>query len=393
MGRVRYAMEMDTGVIIVARGCSRFGRRTDANWADLIVEALRDLRGDAATEWQNAEAAWVSTYNPDYGWGLGGGALVAAVGLPPLPVTRVENYCASGLDALRNAWLAVRSGAVELALVVGAEKLTDRAGRGLQRLAQHPEYGYGNTAPGFFALGATRYLHTYNVGREALAAVAVKNHAHGAHHPLAHFRKEITMQKALEAAPVADPFCLYDCCPVTDGAAVVVLASEALARSRQWNGARVEAVEVVAGSHRPFATPGFDYLGFTATRLAAQRLWEGAGITDPYHAVDVAEVHDCFTWTEIADCEDLGLAPRGEGWRWALEGISAVDGAMPINPSGGLKSFGHPIGATGVRMVCELTDQLAGEARGVQVQGARRGVAQNVGGPGSVAAVALLTVG
>jgi acetyl-CoA C-acetyltransferase len=269
----------------------------------------------------------------------------------------------------------VAAGVHDVVLVVGAGKLKDRGGRGLPRFGP-PLLARGNLPPGF-ALAATRYMETFGVGRETLAKVAVKNHKNGALNEKAHLRSEITVEQALKSPIIASPFGLFDCCPTTDGAAAAIVCRADLASKFKKPPIWVKGAALAVETGRPYFDPTFDYLGFPSTVKAAQAAYEMAGIGP--RDVSFAEVHDCFTWTEISNTEDLGFCKKGEGWKLAEEGRTARDGDIPINPSGGLKSFGHPIGASGVRMIYEVVTQLRGEAGARQVK-SPVGIAHNVGG-------------
>ncbi|MGH7961019.1 MAG: thiolase C-terminal domain-containing protein, partial [Candidatus Binatia bacterium] len=263
-------------------------------------------------------------------------------------------------------------------------------GRGIAREGVHPYHNDGSTAPGLFALAATRYMHTYGLTRETLAKVSVKNHYNGSLNPKAHLQKKVTAEEVLTAPIVAYPFGLYDCCPTTDGAAAAIVCRADLAKKYRDDYILVKGVGLAVTSGRPFMDPTFDYLGFRATQHASAQAYAMAGIHDPLKEIDVAEVHDCFTWTEITNYEDLGFAKKGEGAKLIEEGRTALDGDIPVNPSGGLKSFGHPIGASGVRMVYEIVTQLRGQGGPRQIKGAKIGLVHNVGGPGAVSCVAIL---
>jgi len=221
--------------------------------------------------------------------------------------------------------------------------------------------------------------------------VAVKNHRNGALNAKAHLQKEVTPEAVLTAPIVAYPFGLYDCCPTTDGAAAAVVCRADLAKKYRADHILVKGVGLSVTSGRPFMDPNFDYLGFRATQNASAQAYAMAGITDPLKEIDVAEVHDCFTWTEISNYEDLGFVQKGQGAKLIEEGRTALEGDIPVNPSGGLKSFGHPIGASGVRMVYEIVTQLRGEAGPRQVTDPKLGLVHNVGGPGAVSCVAVLS--
>jgi acetyl-CoA C-acetyltransferase len=378
---------MKDRVAVVGVGCTRFGDRFERGYEELICDAAFAAYDDARIEPDQIDAAYLGTYLPGPGGGKAAVSLADALRLYDRPITRVENYCATGTDAFRNGCLAVASGVHDVVLVLGAEKLKDRGGRGIPRLG-HPLLARGNTAPGLFALAANRYMHTFGLGRETLARVAVKNHHNGALNPKAHLRMEVTAEQVLKAPIIAWPFGLYDCCPTTDGAAAAVICRADLASRFPKPAVLVKGVGLAVATGRPYFDPTFDYLGFRSTQAAARQAYAMAGIRAS--EVDFAEVHDCFTWTEISNVEDLGFCAKGEGGRLVEEGRTALDGDIPINPSGGLKSFGHPIGASGVRMIYECVTQLRGEAGPRQLKAPEIGLAHNVGGPGAVSCVVVL---
>lgn len=378
---------MKDKVAVVGVGCTKFGERYERTYEDLICDAVFAAYEDAGIEPAAIDAAYLGTYMQGPGGGKAAVSLADALKLYGRPITRVENYCATGTDAFRNACLTVASGVHDIVLVVGAEKLKDRGGRGLPRFG-HPLLARGNSAPGLFALAANRYMHTFGVGREVLAKVAVKNHWNGARNPLAHLQQEVTEEKVLAAPIIAWPFSLFDCCPTTDGAAAAIVCRADLAARFRKPPILVKAAALAVETGRPFFDPTFDYLGFRSTQRAAEAAYRMAGIGP--RDISFAEVHDCFTWTEISNIEDLGFCEKGEGPRLVEDGRTALGGDIPINPSGGLKSFGHPIGASGVRMIYECVTQLRGEAGPRQVRNPTFGLAHNVGGPGAVACVVVL---
>ncbi|MFN8543701.1 MAG: acetyl-CoA acetyltransferase [Candidatus Binatia bacterium] len=378
---------MKDRVAVIGAGCTKFGDRYDRTYEDLICDAAFEAYADAGIDPADIQAAYLGTYIPGAGGGKSATALADALKLFGRPITRVENYCATGTDAFRNGCIAIASGLYDVVLVLGAEKLKDRGGRGLPRFG-HPLLARGNSAPGLFALAANRYMHTFGLGRETLARVAVKNHRNGKDNPLAHLRMEITVEQALKAPIIASPFGLFDCCPTTDGAAAVILCRADLASRFKGTAVTVKGVGLAVETGRPFFDPTFDYLGFRSTQAAAKQAYAMAGIGPS--DVSLAEVHDCFTWTEIANIEDLGFCEKGQGGKLVDEGRTAIGGDVPINPSGGLKSFGHPIGASGVRMIHECVTQLRGQAGPRQVRNAELALAHNVGGPGAVACVVVL---
>jgi acetyl-CoA C-acetyltransferase len=379
---------MKDKVAVVGIGCTKFGERYDRGYEELICDAAFAAYDDAGIDPQEIQAAYLGTYMPGPGGGKSAVSLADALRLYGRPITRVENYCATGTDAFRNGCMAIAAGLYDVVLVLGAEKLKDRGGRGLPRFG-HPLLARGNTAPGLFALAATRYMHTFGMGREMLAKVAVKNHRNGAMNEKAHLQSEVTEEQCLKAPMIASPFGLFDCCPTTDGAAAAILCRADLAsRFTRKPAILVKGAALAVETGKPYYDPTFDYLGFRSTQKAAAAANQMAGIGPK--DVSFAEVHDCFTWTEISNTEDLGFCDKGDGWKLAAEGRTAIEGDIPINTSGGLKSFGHPIGASGVRMIYECVTQLRGEAGKRQVKNPKLGLAHNVGGPGAVACVVVL---
>jgi acetyl-CoA C-acetyltransferase len=381
---------MKDKVAVVGVGCTKFGDRVDASYEDLVVEAAFEAMDDAGLGPDRIEAAWLGTYSPNAGNGKASVSLADALRLYRRPITRVENFCATGTDAFRHACLAIAAGACDVALVVGAEKLKDRPIRGLGRDGAHPFRGDGLTAPGMMAMIANRYFHRYGGGRESLAKVAVKNHHNGSMNPRAHFRMEVTEEQVLSAPIIAWPYGLLDCCPTTDGAAAAIVCGADMAREFRDDFVLVKGLGLAVRSGRPWYDAGEDHTGFPVTGEAARAAYRMAGVGDPVREIDVAEVHDCFTFAEIAHYEGLGFCGAGEGPHFIGEGRSALTGDLPVNPSGGLKSFGHPIGASGVRMIHEIVSQLRGQAGERQVRGAKLGLAHNLGGPGAVACVVIL---
>jgi acetyl-CoA C-acetyltransferase len=386
-------------VAIIGSGVVKFGENFDQSLTDMIYDAVTLALADAGIERERLQAAWLGCYEPMlYGFEGNSGTFVAdPLNLFPIPVTRVAAYCATGIEAVRNAALAVAAGEYDIVLAVGAEKMRDVPSRG-SRVAQavtrgHPLLAKGRTAPGMFALLATRYFKEYGADETALCAIAMKNHWHGSLNPKAHFQKEITAEQYRRAPKVAEPLGLYDCCPTTDGAAALVLTRAELAPrlAARYTVIRGIAYAVTAGYWNTQFDPSWNFTSFRSTREAARTAYAMAGIGDPRREIDVAECHDCFTITEIVNYEDLGFAGPGEGWKLAVSGATRLGGELPVNTSGGLKSCGHPIGSSGVRMIANIHDQLLGRAGRMQVAGARTGLAHNVGGPGAVAAVAVLS--
>lgn len=384
-------------IVVLGAASTQFGELFERGFADLAREAALAALADAGLSLDDVDAAWLGTafaytYSDE---GNAGTSLAEPLGLYGRPVTRVAAYCASGLEAVRQAANALRGGECDIALVVGAEKMRDVGPRGslvMQHVDRgHPVLSKGRTAPGMFALIAERYAHTYGDPREGMTAVAVKNHGYGALNERAHFRSPVTPERVVGGPSLSGRIKLMDACPTTDGAAAVVLTRESLVEP----GTRTATLRGIATSNdlgyfTVQFSPRFDFLSFEATRNAARRAYEQAGISDAAGQVDVAEVHDCFTITELVNYEDLGFCGRGEGRDLAVSGVTGPAGDLPINTSGGLKACGHPIGATGTRMVVDICDQLWGRAGERQVPGAKVGLTHALGGPGSLASVAVL---
>lgn len=393
-------MSSQSRVAIIGTGKTTFGERFDQSFGDMVADAAHQAFDGAGITADDVEAAWLGaafayTYSEE---GNAGTSLAEPLGLYDRPVSRVANYCATGMDALRHAVTAVEAGEHELVLVVGSEKMRD-VGPRASLLAQHverghPVYAKGRTAPGIFGLIAQRYAHAHGSPRDAMTEVAVKNHHNGALNDRAHFRNRLTPDQVNNAPPVSGLLRLFDCCPTTDGAAALVVTTEERARElRPDDYVVVHAMELAAttGYFSAQFDPANDFLGFSATRRAAEQAYRRAGITKPRTQIDLAEVHDCFTITEIINYEDLGFAEAGQGARFVLEGHTAIEGALPVNTSGGLQSCGHPIGATGARVVVDIVEQIQGRAGDRQVARADVGLAHTLGGPGSVAAVGILS--
>ncbi len=393
-------MPISGQVAIIGVGKTKFGENFDQRFSDMVVDAAYLAYADAGITSEDVDAAWLGTafaytFSDE---GNAGTSLAEPLGLYPKPVSRVANYCATGMDAARHAAMAIAAGECHIALVVGAEKMRD-VGPRQSLLAQHverghPTYAKGRTAPGMFGLIANRYKHVFADPREAMTAVAMKNHYNGSLNPLAHFQKPITAEEVLKAPQISGPLRLYDCCPTTDGAAALVMCSIDRAKALRPNDyVVVQALELAA-------TTGYfsaqydvtnDFLSFSSTRAAAQKAYAVAGVRKPAEEIHLAEVHDCFTITEIIDYEDLGLCEKGEGWRFVLDGHASLGGAVPVNTSGGLQSCGHPIGATGTRVMADVVEQLRGQAGSRQLKDPVLGLAHTLGGPGSVSCVGLLS--
>jgi acetyl-CoA C-acetyltransferase len=378
-------------VAVIGVGATKFGEIWEKDAEDLLVDAAYEALDDAGLTPQDIEAAWVGVlYNFT---GISGSTAAEPLKLFGKPTTRVENFCASGMDAFRNACYGVASGVYDIVLACGVEKLMDTGSAGLPTSDfGHPVMG-GVSAPGMFALAATRCFHEWGWTKEDLARVAVKNHKNGVAHPKAHFRRAITIEDALNAPMIAWPLGRFDCCAMSDGAAAIIITRPEIAKATKHKDdyVLVKASALALATVMPMYKGSFDYLGFPATRMAASLAYQEAGIKDPAKEISFAEVHDCFTITELLNIQDLGFVEPPGAAEFVRDGRANVEeGDIPVNPSGGLKCFGHPIGATGCRMIYELTKQIQGRADGNQVKNPRLGLAHNLGGPASVCSVTIL---
>ena len=377
-------------VAVVGVGCTKFGELWEKDQEDLLVEAVYEALDDAGLTPKDIDAGWVGLmYNFT---GFSGATMTEPLKLFGKPVTRVENFCASGMDAFRNACFAVAAGVYDVVVACGVEKLLDQGASGIPIDPIHPVLGHAS-APAMFALAASRAFHEWGWTKEDLANVAVKNHKNGASHPKAHFRRPITLADAVNAPMISWPLGRFDCCAVSDGSAAIVITRPEIAKDTKHKDdyVVVKANALAIETLQPMYKVSYNWLGFPATRDAARAAYAEAGITDPLKEIDFAEVHDCFTSTELFNIGDLGFVADGkDAAAFVRDGHADVEGEMPINPSGGLKCFGHPIGATGCRMIYEVTKQLQGRADGMQVKDAKLGMAHNLGGPGSVCSVTIL---
>lgn len=375
-------------VAIIGMGCSKFGERWDCGADDLMLEACTEALADAGIERDQLEAAWLGVFFDEQSIGKSPLPLSMALRLPNIPVTRVENLCATGTEALRGAVYAVAAGACDIAMAVGVEKLKDSGYSGLPERTKgsfEDLYLPGSTAPGAFAQLASAYAarHGYSMDelRRAMAHVSVKSHENGARNPKAHLRSRISLQQVLDAPCVSYPLGVLDCCGVSDGAACAIVASPQVARSLgKRDLVTVKALQLAPSNGVEMGHRSWDGSHTLTTPLAAQRAYREAGITDPATSLDLIEVHDCFSITELVLMEDLGLSASGRAPHDILAGRFDRDGAIPCQIDGGLKCFGHPIGATGLRMTYEIYLQLLGRAGERQLPAPALGLAHNLGG-------------
>lgn len=370
-------------VAIVGMGCTRFGERWDASTDDLLLEAVAECLTSAGVAKDDVDAYWLGTLSS----GQSGLTLSRPLALADKPVTRVENYCATGSESFRNACYAVASGAYDRVMAVGVEKLKDSGFSGLLRTdppadGTAPELSL--TAPAAFSLLDPAYCTRYGVDpdamRDAMTHVAWKNHVNGARNEKAQFRAEVSREKIEQAPKVAGRLGVFDCSGVSDGAAAALIVRAEDAYDYTDRPIFVKALALAAGSMRGGLDPAYDFTTFPEVVAAARDAYAQAGITDPARELSLAEVHDCFTPTEIVLMEDLGFTERGQAWKDVLAGDFDSDGRLPVNVDGGLKSFGHPVGASGLRMLYESWLQLRGDAGPRQLADPRLALTHNLGG-------------
>jgi len=380
-------------VAVVGAGMIRFGELFEKSLEDMIFESYENcLKSvDKGIKEDAIEAAWFGCCLPGTSLRkeiVSGATLSNALTFYDKPVSRVENACCTGSDALRQAAFAIKAGVYDVVLVVGAEKMRDIPGResmiGQANTAYHQWWQpRGLTGPAMYGQFGVAHMAKYGTKKEHFAMVAVKNHHNGTLDPYAHFQFEVTMEQVMNAPMISWPLGLFDCCPTTDGAAAVILTREDIAKEYTdkpiylWSSAL--ACDDFYGHQKRH------YHQWDTTTIASKTAYEIAGISPK--DVDVAEIHDCFTCTELIDYEDLGFCERGKGGQWIENGGPMLDGEIPCNVSGGLKSKGHPIGATGVAQACEIFWQLRGEAGKRQVKDPKIGLTHNLGGTGAVALV------
>jgi acetyl-CoA C-acetyltransferase len=344
-------------------GCTRFGEHFDRSLDDMIIEAAHAAYDSAGISQDDVDAFWFGTL----GSGTSGLTISKPLKIDYKPVTRVENMCASGSEAFRNAAYAVASGAFDVVMAIGAEKLKDNGMSGLVS-TQVPDDGTKTniTAPASFSLLAPAYGDKYGVEpdtmKDVMARIAWKNHYNGARNPRAQFQKEVSIETICNAPLVAGQLGIFDCSGVSDGSAAAILCRAEDAYKYTDNPLFVKALAFTAGPGAGPLDPNYDYTTFDEVSRCAADAYEQAGVTDPRAEIAMAEVHDCFTPTELVLMEDLQFSKRGEGWEDVMAGTFDLDGELPVNPDGGLKSFGHPIGASGLRMLFECWLQLRKEA-------------------------------
>jgi acetyl-CoA acetyltransferase len=363
-----------TDVHVAGAGMVRFGKHPpEVTLEAMGANAASVAMTDAGATPRDVEAVYVGHV---FGGPVAGQRITTRIGLGGRPVSNHENYCSSGATALREAWIAVGAGLYDVVLVVGVEKMTDRIRGGVQPDPNDLDAAVGFLFAAGHALSARRYMEDYGATRAEIASVAVKNHRHSMANPFAQYQHEVTLEQVVDARVIAEPLGLLDCSPISDGAAAVVVASAAgLRRLGSPQSARLRGCSLVSGTVQ-LDLP--DVNAEDVSRRAGQSVYDLSGVGPD--DVDVVEMHDCFTIAEIVRLEGLGLLPQGRGAALTAQGHTSLGGELPVNPSGGLLSRGHPVGATGAAQVCELFWQLTGQAGGRQVDGARTALAYCKGG-------------
>jgi acetyl-CoA C-acetyltransferase len=380
-------------VAIIGIGKTAFGAFPARDLRSLAVEAVDHALTDANVSAPAVEAFYVGNFaGPSF---VGQNHLApyigTAAGFNGIPCTRFEDACASSGSAFFHAWQSVAAGVYDLVVAAGVEKMTSQTTPRVTEILAGAgdmagEGRAGATFPALFAMIAQRHMHQYGTTREQLAAVSVKNHANGAKNPHAHMRKVITLEQALAGKPIAEPLTVYDCSLISDGAAAVVIVPAD--QAQRYTTRSVRVLSVAQTSDYVALDSKQDITLFPSVKSAGEKAYEAASVGPS--EIQVAELHDCFTIAEILASEDLGFVPKGDGGPWAAAGCSAIGGRLPINTSGGLKSKGHPVGATGVGQICDIVMQLRGDAGERQVARHQIGLAQNLGGSGATCVVTIL---
>ncbi|MBU0993040.1 MAG: acetyl-CoA acetyltransferase [Proteobacteria bacterium] len=378
-------------VAILGMGCSKFGERWDCGPEQLMVEAFEECIKDAGIGRNDIQAAWFGQCYDEIGTGKGALGLGMALKLPYIPITRVENFCATGTEAFRGAVYAVASGACDFALAQGVEKLKDTGYGGLPAIdgvnsgSLNGQTMPNISAPGAFAQLASAYRAKHGVSwndlKRAIAQVSVKSHANGAKNPKAHLRKPVSIEQVMASPIIADPLGLFDCCGVSDGSACAVVTTPEIAKKMgKTNLVTVKALQLAVSNGQEVGYKDWDGSYFATTRKAAKRAYEEAGIKNPREELSMIEVHDCFSITEFVTYEDLFISPEGGATKDVLDGFYDAEGKIPCQIDGGLKCFGHPIGASGLRMLYEMYLQLHGRAGERQLKDPKFGLTHNLGG-------------
>jgi len=390
-------------VVIIGMGCTKFGERWESSAEDLMVEAFVECLEDAGIEKKEIQAAYLGTHFDEVNVGKAALPLSMTLKLPYIPVTRTENFCATATEAFRAACYSVAAGAYDIVLALGVEKLKDTgygglpggAGRGVSSFMM----GANMTAPGMFAQLATAYGAKWGISMEkikdAMAHISAKSHANGVLNPKAHLRRAVSEEQIKAAPMIAYPLGLFDCCGVSDGAACAIITTPEIAKSlkRNQDFVKVKALQISDSSGEEAMFSNWDGSHFVTTRKAATNAYEEAGIEDPRKEISMMEVHDCFSITEMVTMEDLHISPKGGSYDDIMDGFYDLDGEIPCQVDGGLKCYGHPIGASGLRMIYAMYEQIierVPEER--KVKNARMGLTHNLGGTpwSNVAAITII---
>lgn len=370
-------------VAIVGMGCTKFGEIWDKGPEDLMVDACYEAFEDAGIEPKDIQAAWFGSRES----GFTGSRLANALKLEYVPITRVENFCAGGTDTFRNACYSVAAGVYDVVLACGVEKLKDHLGVFTMNITAPFDRSMVDVdlpPANQFAFYANRYFHHYGLsaqeGKTLLARIAVKNHKNGTLSPKAHLQREVTLEQVMNAPLIAYPFGLFDCCGLSDGSAAAIITRADLAKNFRSDYVLVKGLGLVCGAGQAQLQSDYDFIHFQENIVASRMAYDEAGIKNPRKEIGVAELHDCFTSTELITYEDLGFSGRGRAREDVEAGTFSLEGELPVNPDGGLKCFGHPLSASGLRMIYEVYKQLQGKAGPRQVKNPRIGLTHNLGG-------------
>ena len=377
-------------VAIIGMGCTKFGERWDVGAEELMVEAFEECLADAGIEQNDIDAAWLGTCIDEVNVGKAAVPLSTTLRLPNIAVTRVENYCASGTEAFRGACYAVASGAYDICLALGVEKLKDTGYGGLPGGGSSTgtlvwQWWPNLTAPGSFAQLASAYAAKYKVKdadlKRAIAHISAKSHANGVLNPKAHLQKKVTEEQIMASPIIAHPLGLFDCCGVSDGSACAIVTTPEIAKKMgKKDFVSVKALQIAVSSGEEIAYNDWDGDHFVTTSKCSTQAYKEAGVQNPREEISMMEVHDCFSITEFVTYEDLHISERGKAIQDIMDGFYDSDGQVPCQIDGGLKCFGHPIGASGLRMLYEMYLQLHGRADKRQLENPQLGLTHNLGG-------------
>ena len=377
-------------VAIIGMGCTRFGERWDVGAEELMLEAFEECVADAGIEQNDIQAAWLGTCMDEVNVGKTAMPMATTLRLQKIPVTRVENYCATGTEAFRGACYAVASGAYDICLALGVEKLKDTGYGGLPGGGSNTgsllwQWWPNLTAPGSFAQLASAYAAKYKIKdddlKRAMAHVSAKSHDNGSLNPKAHLRKKVSIDQVMASPIIAHPLGLFDCCGVSDGSACAIVTTPEIAKKMgKTDFVSVKALQLALSSGEEAAFDSWDGDHFVTTSKCSIEAYKEAGVDNPREEISMMELHDCFSITELVTYEDLHISERGRAIYDINDGFYDRDGQVPAQLDGGLKCFGHPIGASGLRMLYEMYLQLHGRADERQIENPKLGMTHNLGG-------------